>query len=52
MAQGAMHLEVRALSTVADAFEHSHATAATAQTVMNCVKAKPLEKILVKDRKI
>ncbi|MGV2336178.1 MAG UNVERIFIED_CONTAM: hypothetical protein LVR18_19420 [Planctomycetaceae bacterium] len=55
MAQGAMHLELHALSTVADAFEHARTTAATAaaataQPVMNCVKAKPLEKILVKNR--
>jgi len=56
MAQGAMPLELPALSTAADACEHSRATAATAATataraVMNCVKAKPLEKICVKNRK-
>ncbi|MGV2335286.1 MAG UNVERIFIED_CONTAM: hypothetical protein LVR18_14610 [Planctomycetaceae bacterium] len=56
MAQGARHLELPARSTVADACEHSHATAATAaaataQPVMNCVKAKPLEQILVKNLK-
>ena len=53
MAQGAMYLSLPALSTVADACEHSRATAATAtaQAVMNCVKAKPLEKTGVKNRK-
>ncbi|MGV2333980.1 MAG UNVERIFIED_CONTAM: hypothetical protein LVR18_07630 [Planctomycetaceae bacterium] len=48
MVQSAVHLELPARSTVADACEHSHATA---QPVMNCVKAKPLEKILVKNLK-